>query len=112
MYFPGPPSAAGGQYAPSSSPGAPHPGSAPAAPAATTTPAAGGFANYSYAQGGQPAQGQGEYNVHQQVYRPTEGEAMGKVKPIEGEKSKLGQNAVRLEKGVTGFLKKFEKKYG
>jgi hypothetical protein len=57
-------------------------------------------------------QGQAEYNVHQQVYRPTEGEAMGKVKPVEGEKSKLGQNAVRLEKGVTGFLKKFEKKYG
>ncbi|KFY60793.1 hypothetical protein V496_05249 [Pseudogymnoascus sp. VKM F-4515 (FW-2607)] len=111
VYFPGPPSATGGQYAPSASPAAPHPGSTPAAPAAATAPA-GGFANYSYAQGGQPAQGQGEYNVHQQVYRPTEGEAMGKVKPVEGEKSKLGQNAVRLEKGVTGFLKKFEKKYG
>ena len=111
LYFPGPPSAAGGQYAPSSSPAAPHPGSTPAAQPAT---AASGlaYANYSYAQGGQPAQGQQEYNVHQQVYRPTEGEAMGKVKPIEGEKSKLGQNAVRLEKGVTGFLKKFEKKYG
>ncbi|OBT43055.1 hypothetical protein VE00_05500 [Pseudogymnoascus sp. WSF 3629] len=111
LYFPGPPSAAGGQYAPSSSPAAPHPGSTPAAQPAT---AASGlaYANYSYAQGGQPAQGQHEYNVHQQVYRPTEGEAIGKVKPIEGEKSKLGQNAVRLEKGVTGFLKKFEKKYG
>lgn len=102
VYFPGPPSAAGGQYAPSAS---------PAAPAAATTPA-GGFANYSYAQGGQPGQGQAEYNVHQQMYRPTEGEAIGKVKPMDGQSSKLGQNAVRLEKGVTGFLKKFEKKYG
>ncbi|OBT76012.1 hypothetical protein VF21_03523 [Pseudogymnoascus sp. 05NY08] len=111
LYFPGPPSAAGGQYAPSSSPAAPHPGSTPAAQPATSTSGL-AYANYSYAQAGQPVQGQGEYGVHQQVYRPTEGEAMGKVKPVEGEKSKLGQNAVRLEKGVTGFLKKFEKKYG
>ncbi|KFY16849.1 hypothetical protein V492_01050, partial [Pseudogymnoascus sp. VKM F-4246] len=110
-YFPGPPSAAGGQYAPSASPAAPHPGSTPAAPAAVSPPAV-PYANYSYAQGQQPAQGQAEYNVHQQVYRPTEGEAVGKVKPVDGQTSKLGQNAVRLEKGVTGFLKKFEKKYG
>lgn len=127
-YFPGPPSSAGGQYAPSSAPApvshhqhAPavsqplqspsfpaYPGSTPAAPVAP----AGGFSTYSYAAQPATPAGGAEYNIHQQVYRPTEGEATGKVKPVGEASSKLGQNAVRLEKGVTGFLKKFEKKYG
>jgi hypothetical protein len=161
-YFPGPPSAAGGQYAPGSapavsapvqqaspyggyapgypqqaqyaglptssgfqqplqspgfqqsfqSPGLPaqqaYPGSVPPPPTAPP----GGFSAFSYSQAPTPAGGAADYNIHQQLYRPTEGEAPVKIKP-QGEQhtSKLGQNAVRLEKGVTGFLKKFEKKY-
>jgi len=50
------------------------------------------------------------------VYRPTEVEATKglKHKPSKNSKTmgKLEENAGRLEKGVTGILKKFEKKYG
>lgn len=73
-----------------------------------------------------------DYNIHQQVYRPTEVEtkmrdkekgrgafgSFGKKKEGEkegkekGPKGRLEDNAGRLEKGVTGILKKFEKKYG
>ncbi len=77
----------------------------------------GGFSQYHYGQQG--AQGQGaDYAVHQQVYRPTEGEAAIKVNKLQeggagqgGVAGKLGSNAVRLEKGLTGMLRKFEKKY-
>jgi hypothetical protein len=71
----------------------------------------GGYSTFSYSQA-QAQAGAADYGIHQQIYRPTEGEAAVKIKP-QGEPptSKLGQNAVRLEKGVTGFLKKFEKKY-
>lgn len=76
----------------------------------------------------------GDWSVHQQVYRPTEQEYInnkiehGTYKPPQqqagvgavaatpaasAEKpSKLGQNAERLEKGMTGMLRKFEKKFG
>ena len=83
-------------------------------PIAPTAPA-GGFSNFNY---GAQQQGGNEYAVHNQVYRPTEGEAAVKVNKMQeggagpgGIAGKIGGNAVRLEKGVTGFLKKFEKKY-
>ena len=60
-----------------------------------------------------------DYGVHQQVYRPTEIEnsikhnekpiAVVGAKPPQG---KLEARASQLEKGVGGFLKKLEKKYG
>lgn len=83
-----------------------------ALPIAPTAPA-GGFSQFNY--GAQQQQGS-EYAVHNQVYRPTEGEAAIKVNKLQdggssGIAGKIGGNAVRLEKGVTGFLKKFEKKY-
>lgn len=83
-----------------------------ALPIAPTAPA-GGFSQFNY--GAQQQQGN-EYAVHNQVYRPTEGEAAIKVNKLQeggssGIAGKIGGNAVRLEKGVTGFLKKFEKKY-
>ena len=56
-----------------------------------------------------------DYGIHSQVYRPTEGEAQLKhkgSKVAKGPRGKLEENAGRLEKGVTGILKKFEKKYG
>jgi hypothetical protein len=45
------------------------------------------------------------------VYRPTEGEAVGKTK-TKPPRGKLEERAGQLEKGVGGFLKKLEKKIG
>ncbi|KAI2622378.1 hypothetical protein GGR54DRAFT_629921 [Hypoxylon sp. NC1633] len=73
----------------------------------------GGYSHYSYS-GAQHA-GSVDYGIHQQVYRPTEQEHAAKYgvyKPKAEGQSKLGQNAERLEKGVTGMLKKFEKRFG
>lgn len=67
-----------------------------------------------------------DYSIHQQVYRPTEVEAKLKRKGSgrgkkndekkdgkdKGPRGRLEDNAGRLEKSVTGILKKFEKKYG
>jgi hypothetical protein len=52
-----------------------------------------------------------DYSIHQQVYRPTEGEAVGKTK-TKPPRGKLEERAGQLEKGVGGFLKKLEKKIG
>ncbi|KAI1463997.1 uncharacterized protein F4812DRAFT_463054 [Daldinia caldariorum] len=74
----------------------------------------GGYSNYGYSST-QQAPGGVDYSIHQQLYRPTEQEHSAKYgvyKPkVEGQ-SRLGQNAERLEKGVTGMLKKFEKRFG
>ncbi|KAI1349297.1 hypothetical protein F5Y01DRAFT_289644 [Xylaria sp. FL0043] len=78
-------------------------------------PPPGGYAQFSYGAPAQTPAG-ADYGIHQQVYRPTEQEHAAKYadykpKP-EGGHSKLGQNAERLERGVTGMLKKFEKRFG
>lgn len=79
-------------------------------------PPAGGFSPYSYVPGAGAAAGAGavtpDYGVHQQLYRPTEGEAAKKYKPKQEPRGKLEENAGRLERGVTGMFKKFEKKFG
>ncbi|KAF7887957.1 uncharacterized protein EAF01_011111 [Botrytis porri] len=90
----------------------------------------GGFSNYTYTgtqnSAGQPLMSPNDYSIHQQVYRPTEIEAKFKRKGSgkgkkgddkkdgkdKGPRGRLEDNAGRLEKGVTGILKKFEKKYG
>ncbi len=74
-------------------------------------PPTGGYSNYSY---GSPQAGAGapNYSVHQQLYRPTEGEASVKYTDKKEPRGKLEENAGRLERGVTGMLKKFEKKFG
>ncbi|KAI0193491.1 hypothetical protein F4808DRAFT_357302 [Astrocystis sublimbata] len=73
----------------------------------------GGFSHFSYGNAHQgPAAGT-EYTIHQQLYRPTEQEYSAKYaeyKPKTEGGSKLGKSAERLERGVTGMLKKFEKK--
>ncbi|KAL0934730.1 RNA recognition motif-containing protein [Colletotrichum truncatum] len=80
-------------------------------PGAVASPP-GGYSSYSYTTQQQPAAL--DYSVHQQVYRPTEQEAakykgyMVKQEPA----GKLEVNAGRLERGVTGMLRKFEKKFG
>lgn len=110
-YFPGPPSAAAGQYAPGSTPAASP--SAPQQQQAQYQPQQQQQQSAVQSYAGSAAPGAGDYSIHQQVYTPGEGEAPVK-KPAEAagsHKLGLGQNAARLEKGVTGFLRKFEKKY-
>ncbi|KAI0121083.1 hypothetical protein BJ170DRAFT_144751 [Xylariales sp. AK1849] len=76
----------------------------------------GGYSNYNYSNpsihSGVGVSQQGDYSIHQQVYRPTNGEHAVKYKPTGEGRGKMGQNADRLERGVTGMLKKFEKKFG
>lgn len=78
----------------------------------------GGFAQFNYGSSAtsstQPLQN--DHSIHSQVYRPTEIESNtkhhdkpGAPKPPSG---KLEARANKLEKGVGGFLKKLEKKYG
>ncbi|KAL2125025.1 hypothetical protein VTJ04DRAFT_1390 [Mycothermus thermophilus] len=61
-----------------------------------------------YAPQPQPQQPAGsEYSVHQQFYVPE-----SQYKPKEEKKGKLEEKAGKLEKGITGLLKKAEKKFG
>uniref|UniRef100_A0A8H7N7C4 Uncharacterized protein n=1 Tax=Bionectria ochroleuca TaxID=29856 RepID=A0A8H7N7C4_BIOOC len=56
-------------------------------------PPPGGFSSYSYSHPTQAASGQSDYSIHQQLYRPTEQEAIvgaGYEGPKEG-KSKMGR---------------------
>lgn len=97
---------AGGYNAPGAwpmSPGLP-PGT-PGLPTPAPSAPPGGYSTYSYANS--QATGGQDYSIHQQLYRPTEGE-MGKTE----RRKKLEENAGRLEKGMTGMLKKFEKRFG
>ncbi|TPX19079.1 uncharacterized protein E0L32_011240 [Thyridium curvatum] len=84
-------------------------------------PPAGGYSSYNYAasqgqQQQQPAAGAGAqnqaYSVHQQHWQPTEGEHAVKYKPKTEPRGRLEENAGRLERGVSGMFKKFEKKFG
>jgi hypothetical protein len=45
------------------------------------------------------------------VYRPTEGETAARYQPKQEQRGKLEENAARLERGMTGMFKKFEKKF-
>ncbi|OLN92741.1 hypothetical protein CCHL11_06688 [Colletotrichum chlorophyti] len=89
----------------------------PVASPGAPVPPPGGFSQYSYTSGGGNQQQQGgasDYSIHQQAYRPTEVEA-NKYKGYSGKQDpsgKLEQNMGRLEKGVTGMFRKFEKKFG
>ncbi|KAK4116835.1 hypothetical protein N656DRAFT_277493 [Canariomyces notabilis] len=54
-----------------------------------------------------PGQGPSEYAVHQQFYVPE-----SQYKPKQEVKGKLEEGAGKLEKGVTGMLKRIEKRFG
>lgn len=82
-------------------------------------PPIGGYSNYSYEQAAAPRQPwSSEYDVHNQVYRPTEAEASShsqkyaqRAMKNPGQRPrKLEDNAAKLESGVNRFLKKLEKK--
>lgn len=95
-----------------------HPHAQPTPPLASPglpPPPPGGYSNFNYSQQAQPRPGASDYSVHQQVYRPTEMEAVTAQYPYgvkQDPKGKLEENAGRLERGVTGMFKKFEKKFG
>ena len=82
----------------------------------------GGYSNFSYTpqptqQQQQPSQGN-EYNVHSQVYRPTEEEAKHDKRHTPStagpgqQPGKLEQQASRVDKGVNRLFKKLEKRIG
>ncbi|RCI11964.1 hypothetical protein L249_4621 [Ophiocordyceps polyrhachis-furcata BCC 54312] len=53
-----------------------------------------------------------DYSIHAQLYQPTASEMHYIQQPKKESKGKLEEHAGRLERGVSGMLKKFEKKFG
>jgi hypothetical protein len=96
----------------------PQPHGTPTPPSVTSPglplppPPPGGFSNYTYATQQGIGHGPNDYSIHQMAYRPTEGEAAVRYKPKKEPRGRLEENAGRLERGVTGMFKKFEKKFG
>lgn len=78
---------------------------------ASPPPAA--FSNYTYSPQNATQQGNQDYSLHQQLYRPSESEPKPhQYHPKQEARGKLEENAGRLERGVSGMRKKFEKKFG
>ncbi|CAK7232937.1 hypothetical protein SCUCBS95973_008426 [Sporothrix curviconia] len=83
-----------------------------ATPALYQPPAEAGFSSYNYgSKGATAAAGAPDFSIHHQLYRPTHGEAVSHA-PKKEPRGKLEESAGRLEKGMTGMLKKFEKRFG
>jgi len=93
---------------PVASPGLPLP--PPPPPPAASAPYAYGSPGGS-GPASPPAQ-PGAYGIHSQHYTPGEGEGPNKYKPKVEPRGKLEENAGRLERGLTGAFKRFEKKFG
>ncbi|KAL1966375.1 hypothetical protein VTN77DRAFT_4517 [Rasamsonia byssochlamydoides] len=82
----------------------------------------GGYSDYSYSQPVRQhhSPSSSEYDIHSQVYRPTEAEAKSHsqkhakqaMKNPNSRHHKLEDGAARLENKVNGFLKRLEKKIG
>jgi hypothetical protein len=110
--YPGSPGLANPMASPLGSP-IPSGSHAPLQSPPITSPPPGGFSSYQYTTvAGQPLSN--DYSIHQQVYRPTEGESTVKFsdKPPGQPRGKFEDRAEKVEKRVGGFLKKFEKRYG
>ncbi|RMZ75961.1 hypothetical protein DV737_g5052, partial [Chaetothyriales sp. CBS 132003] len=87
-----------------------------------STPPPGGYSQYNYSQA---SQGQmvpsGGYDIHSQVYRPTEAEAKAhghhhhrpsRTDPGQPGPGRKESRADKVEKGVGKFFKKVDKKFG
>ncbi|RDA87117.1 hypothetical protein CP532_0157 [Ophiocordyceps camponoti-leonardi (nom. inval.)] len=73
-------------------------------------PPSGGYpSGHQAASWQQPSQ---DYSIHAQLYQPTASEMQYNHQPKKEPKGKLEEHAGRLERGVSGMLKKFEKKFG
>jgi hypothetical protein len=123
MPSPGPTSAFGGGVPPPPPPSQSvpqqqqHPHAQPTPPVQSPglPPPPGGYSNFNYSHANNQQRPGPDYAVHQQVYRPTEGEAHNAQYPYgarQEPRGRLEENAGRLERGMTGMLKKFEKKFG
>jgi hypothetical protein len=86
-------------------------------------PPPGGYAQYSYDQQPQQYDPGNQFDIHNQVYRPTEAEVNKPTKkasekpskqPYDGgyQRGKIEQGAEKVEKGINKYLKKLEKKVG
>ena len=85
-------------------------------------PPVGGYSSYQYSQQQEQQQQHhhhqrnegNEYDVHSQVYRPTEEEAHGRKpsKPSKQSQGRLEQGVENVDKKVNRFFKKLEKKIG
>ncbi|TWU75509.1 hypothetical protein ED733_005622 [Metarhizium rileyi] len=89
----------------------------PSQPSATVPGQPGGFSDHTHHHQGSVQKDGQDYSIHQQLYRPTEGEYGKKNRPHQYQpkqetRGRLEENAGRLERGVSGMLKKFEKKFG
>ncbi|EFW99425.1 RNA recognition motif-containing protein [Grosmannia clavigera kw1407] len=72
--------------------------------------ALGGYSQYSYSTSSTTLPAAGEYSVHHQLYQPTGGEAVSH-QPKQDPRGRFEENAGRIERGVSGMLKKLEKKF-
>jgi len=98
-------SSLGSPYTPGShTPTPPGLNAAPPPPVPQSSQSGAGY-NYNPATGAQPQAS--EYNIHQQFYIPE-----SQYKPKEETRGKLEEKAGKLEKGVTGLLKRVEKRFG
>ncbi|RMZ90862.1 hypothetical protein DV736_g1911, partial [Chaetothyriales sp. CBS 134916] len=87
-----------------------------------STPPPGGYSQYNYSQASQgQAVPSGGYEIHSQVYRPTEAEAKGHGnhhhRPSRTDTGQSGpgrkeSRADKVEKGVSKLFKKVDKKFG
>ncbi|CRK12722.1 hypothetical protein HYQ45_018210 [Verticillium longisporum] len=80
-------------------------------PPLQASPPTGGYSSYAYTHQPQQQPDTSIYAMHQQHYQPTEAEAH-KYKDRKEPTGRLEANAGRLERGMTGMFKKFEKKFG
>ncbi|KAF3348552.1 Putative pectate lyase F [Verticillium dahliae VDG2] len=80
-------------------------------PPLQASPPTGGYSSYAYTHQPQQQPDTSIYAMHQQHYQPTEAEAH-KYKGRKEPTGRLEANAGRLERGMTGMFKKFEKKFG
>lgn len=106
--FPGPPAPPPSQPASQPTP--------PVTNSSLPPPPAGGYPNYSYSQQAPARHASQDYSIHQQLYRPSGSEKGSKppqpYQPKPEGRGRLEENAGKLERGVQGMLKKFEKKFG
>lgn len=99
-------SSIGSPYTPGShTPTPPGLNAVPPPPVPQSSQSGAGYNNFGPSAASQP-QGS-EYNIHQQFYVPE-----SQYKPKQEPRGKLEEKAGKLEKGVSGLLKRVEKKFG
>lgn len=90
----------------------PSPGFPPQQYQPMVSPPPGGYMQYQYGSTSSQVPGTNPYDMHQQLYRPTESEAaiVNHTDPNKQPTSNIGKRVDKVEKGVGRFLKKLDKK--